>query len=127
MLTHPPFSHQVSRCLLVCSVIYCLQRCQSCISHPLTGSISQSRLTEQAFELYSLLLFGNETDMTAQLWRGCVTSVSFYFGCRCLSVLPNTQTFSPETLYLLKFQSSRELRAGEPPGGGWGGGTATLI
>lgn len=57
-------------CLLVCSVTYCLWRCQSYISHLLTGSISRSRLTEQAFELYSLLLLGNETEMSVQLWRG---------------------------------------------------------
>lgn len=35
-----------------------------------------------------------------------------------VSVLPNTQTLSPETLYLLQFQSSRELQAREPTGGG---------
>lgn len=75
-LTLPPKKKNFSSyikwilCLLVCSVTYCLWRCQSYISHLLTGSISRSRLTEQAFELYSLLLLGNETEMSVQLWRG---------------------------------------------------------
>lgn len=44
-----------------------------------------------------------------------------------VSVLPNTPALSPATLCLLQILSSRELGAGEPPGGAWRGAAVTLI
>lgn len=123
-LKTPQLLHEVKP--VPAAVTYCLWRCQSYISLLLTGSISQSRLTEQAFELYSLLLLGNETEMTVQLWRGWVGGVGVG-QLQVVSVLPNTPTLSLATLCLLQIQSSRELQAGEPPGGAWRGAAVTLI